>query len=188
MSCYYTFYLARKNEEKYEYIGPYRKGKEGQYIPVPFASYSRSFIGGLCEDAWPLDNAEEVLDECLKNEYNEYNFKFIEYEDMKFLASKYEKKDAYVPKYLINMIEVDKTLEPYELDEREDIVGDIIGPTVYHSLSDEEKKEYVYYEWDSIDSDACKAKRLCEYVDTWIDDYYYSDKKNKELYLLVDIG
>lgn len=191
MSEYFSFYLAKRNDDGvFESLGPWGM-KDDKLIPMPLVVRSRSYMNGLRENLGATNDLTKV-EESIRDVFGDeeyFEVGWIVMEDILNLAKNKGFKEGYVLKEKLDYIykKQDKE-EDYDLDIYDD---EYVSIRRYAEMSEKERKMYAYHRWIDLDSKEYLADMLATVALSYYNanifnflDYLPMDK----LYLLVHRG
>ena len=191
MSEYFSFYLAKRNDDGvFESLGPWGM-KDDKLIPMPLVVRSRSYMNGLRENLGATNDLTKV-EESIRDVFGDeeyFEVGWIAMEDILNLAKTKGFKEGYVLKEKLDYIYKNQDNEDdYDLDIYDD---EYVSIRRYAEMSEKERKLYAYHRWIDLDSKEYLADMLATVALSYYNanifnflDYLPMDK----LYLLVHRG
>ena len=196
MGAEYNYYLGRRdiNTHKIYPLGPYDKdGKLLSVLSVSDSYASKDFnelfmqpmnredITDELNDSMDFFGGEKIRD--FNERELETSLKWHGYYGISSLGSGNGLASGYVNREELNeyLRFVDRNNRSFSPDD-----FDILHEHIYAALSDEERKNYVYYTWKDWRDIRCVAHEICIMYETFAYQLRdYSSKQNKDLHPVV---
>lgn len=210
MSKWFEFYVAEVDDNnKMSFLGPYAKikGKE-DYKPIPiYEGGNLIYSSQLNNEFFPLGTHsgfafDKELDEKIKkceqdDSFLSYNpYYYLSINELNNVANLDDgKRNGFIKKDVINSYELylldnennyelvgfDEYLYSYSLDDESDNEFVRVSPSIYNTLSDQEKGKYIFYEWKDESNASYFARQILSAYDNLkmrICDFNYDTYKN----------
>lgn len=205
MSIYYDFYMFLKDRknDRFIYCGPYKSNNRIASIESYSGGFDYGFIdaiGGLPITQDNFDRFPGLSDVIKPYEDWTRNGYMLSIGDVIAIPDDSIHK-GYVLKKALRMYEIRNETPHYEsllyeqYEENDGKMLDmIISQSEYMDLSEDEKKAFIYKEWEDDECEAYRKKELLHAVNHWYYDHvdYSSDfpkeSRYEDIYLYIDVS